>query len=168
MKPLVIVTVGILATVFVGCDANNLQVEQDDPGDAMLRDSLHDSAINKAIIAQHTLYRYHFVPDSARLNELGERDLAVLTGHYREYPGKLNIQRGNTPADIYDARVQTVADTMARAGVGVERIMVSQDLPGGQGMASEDVLGVIDRQADPLSAESTTGSGSSGTTGGRP
>ena len=105
--------------------------------------SVQDAAVANAILAQHTLYSYHFVANSKDLNELGERDLAVLADFYKANPGNLNIRRGDVPAAIYDARVHAVQDALARDGVEVARVKIAAQLPPGPEMASEDVIHIL-------------------------
>lgn len=108
--------------------------------------SINDMAIQNAIVAQQTLYPYHFVRNSSRLNELGESELAVLANHYREHPGTLNIRRSGTPDELYNARIQAVMDALAQAGVDTGRIQIAEGMPGGDGMPTEQVLSItIDR-----------------------
>lgn len=86
-------------------------------------------SVNDAIIAQHTLYPYHFVPLSPRLNELGRYDLAVLVEQFRQHPSELAIRRGETDAALYQARIDTVMKELVRAGVDVSRLAVRKDVP---------------------------------------
>ena len=111
--------------------------------------SINDRAIQNAIVTQQTLYSYHFVTNSAALNELGECELAVLAGHYREHPGTLKLRRGNTPEELYEARIQTVMDALARAGVDTGRIQIEEGMPGGDGMPSEQVLAITTGRNSP-------------------
>jgi hypothetical protein len=114
--------------------------------------------MENAIISQHTLFPYHFVNNSSELNELGRRDLAVLTRHFVKNAGPLNIRRHNTPADLYEARVNLVLDALREAGIEMERMSVSDGMPGGPGMPSERVLIILEEtQKDtPSSSASTT------------
>jgi hypothetical protein len=99
--------------------------------------------IENALITQHTLYPYHFVTDGEALNDLGRRDLGVLAGHYAEHPGVLNIRRDQTPEELYNARVVHVLAALKEAGVQTERVSVSDDMPGGSGMPSEQVVTIL-------------------------
>jgi hypothetical protein len=104
---------------------------------------LNDTAIGNAIIAQRTLYPYHFIPDAPTVNELGEHDLGVLTEHFKRHPGKLNVRRGATPEDLYQSRVDYVAGRLSQAGVNLGPI--EDGSPGGEGMLSERVLTVLEK-----------------------
>src|ERR1044071_5771977 len=63
--------------------------------DAALVHAVSDTAINNAIITQHTLFPYHFVSGTAELNELGQRELAVLCDHYRANGGAATVREGD-------------------------------------------------------------------------
>ena len=104
---------------------------------------LNDSAIQNAIIAQHTLYPYHFVANAPSTNELGEHDLNVLIEHFKTHPGTLNVRRGDTSADLYQTRVNFVAERMYRSHVALGPI--EDGPPGGPGAPSERVLTVLKR-----------------------
>ncbi|MCZ6655335.1 MAG: hypothetical protein O7D91_20195, partial [Planctomycetota bacterium] len=52
---------------------------------------------------------------------------------------------------LYEARARTIVDALAKAGVDVERMMVSDGLPGGDGVTSERVLIIQERAAQATS-----------------
>jgi hypothetical protein len=104
---------------------------------------LNDTAIQNAIIAQHTLYPYHFVTYSACLNELGEHDFCVLIDHYKNNPGPLNLRRGDATPELHEARLRFITDRLAKAGIEVGPI--EDGHPGGVGMYSEFVLMALDK-----------------------
>jgi len=124
---------------------------------AGLVNSYNDMAMQNAIISQHTLYPYHFVTNGAELNELGQRDLAVLAGHYKEKPGGLNVRRDDIPAELYGARVDYVVASLKTAGVTTERISISDGMPGGSGMTSEKVLTILSRYEKQENKKTTVG-----------
>ncbi len=108
-----------------------------------LINTYNDIALENAIISQHTLYPYHFVKDGAELNELGKRDLAVLIRHFIKQAGHLNIRKYNIPAELYEARVESVHKRLQEAGINMDRISISDDMPGGSGIASESILIIL-------------------------
>jgi hypothetical protein len=81
------------------------------------------------------------------LNDLGRRDLGVLARHYAEHPGVLNIRRDQTPEALYDARVAHVMAGLKEAGVRTERMNVSDEMAGGPGMSSEQVVTILHNPA---------------------
>ena len=105
--------------------------------------ALNDAAIKNAVITQHTLYPYHFILNSAQLNELGAKDLGVLIGHYTNNRGTLNVRQGNVPPALYKARVATVVDAMTEAGVDTQHVTIADGMPGGDGMASDRVVAIL-------------------------
>ena len=107
--------------------------------------------------SQHTLFPYHFVKNGAELNELGQRDLSVLTKHFMKHPGKLNIRRNDCSMDIYKARANFVLEKLKEAGIDGEQIRISDGMPGGSGMPSERVLIILqDVYKTPSTKTSTT------------
>ncbi len=141
---------GALLLVAVGGCHDNAQRAQDDPLrmqdstelDSWMVTTSRDEPIRAAIIAQHTLYDYHFQPNSARLTTLGARDLGVLAEAFAKAPGELSVRRGEVSASLHDERVKTVVAELAKAGVAVERMTMTEGLPGGSGMSSVWVLTV--------------------------
>jgi hypothetical protein len=110
-----------------------------------LVNTVADAQVKNGVIARHTLYAHEFIPDSATLNDLGQRDLAILADHYRQFPGPLNIGRGDEPRELYERRVATVMQGLQQAGVDTNRIRAADALPGGDGSSSERVLLVLRR-----------------------
>jgi hypothetical protein len=125
--------------------------------DTELVRTLNNIGVENAVITQHTLYPYHFVADGERLNELGQRDFAVLARHFVEHPGILNLRRANEiSAALYEARVAYVTGRLKEAGVEPGRVSVSDGTPGGPGMRSEQVVTILQKNTD-LSAKPSSG-----------
>jgi len=145
----------------IGCEESVEQGPDKHLVNNWLINSYSDTAIENAIISQHTVFPYHFVKNAAQLNELGKRDVAVLAGHFMKYAGDLNIRRHDTPADLYEARVNAVVERLQEAGVDIERMNIADGMPGGSGMASEKVLIILEdeSQAAPAASSTTTQSG---------
>ncbi len=127
------------ALIAAGCD-DPQPVDPYGQVNMALTNSLGDEAITNAVIRQHTLYPYHFVPNGAVLNELGQRDLDVLIDHYRSYPGELNIRRGDESERLYAQRTEGVLAAMVKAEVNAAKVKISDGTPGGAGMTSEEVI----------------------------
>ena len=156
MKLRRIVTMSLFCVLMVGCRENVEKSSDRRLINTELVNSLNDIEIQNAIISQHTLFPYHFVKNGAELNELGQRDFAILARHFMEHPGHLNIRRNNIPADLYEARVNLVLDRLKEAGINTERISVSDDMPGGSGMASERILIILENAYKGTPAKTTT------------
>jgi hypothetical protein len=125
------------------------------PANGWLSNAVYDAAIRNAIIAQRAVFPYHFDPDAPTLNELGRRDLAVLTAHFRTQPGELSVRRGDVTPELYDRRVRTVLDALVAAGVDEARITFSDTPPQGDGLPSEQVLRILKQTTE----QATTPSG---------
>ena len=148
MKHFTILILSSATIAALGCE--KVEHAMDDPRslNAAMLNSYNVAAVDHAIIRQHTLYPFHFVTDGAQLNELGRREVDVLAGHFKDFPGALNVRRGKADNALYEARSRTVVDALAKAGVDVERMMVSDGLPGGDGVVSERVLIIQERAAE--------------------
>lgn len=138
MRLLIALTTAACAACLAGCPANNTS-----EADTKIVQLTGAPELRDAIITQHSLFPYHFVKNSDTLNELGRSDLNVLTEHFKDNPGDLNIRRGDASADLYKARVARVLRELEKGGVQVARVKVADGLPGGDGMYSEQVLKVL-------------------------
>jgi len=158
-----ITTAVLFCILTLGCEQNAEQGPDQHIVNSRLINSYNDTAIENAIVSQHTLFPYHFIQNGAELNELGQRDIAVLAGHFMKHPGSLNIRRHDTAAELYEARVNTVRERLRQAGINVERMSISDGMPGGSGMASEKVLTILEDKAQGAKALGTSSGTSSGT-----
>ncbi len=114
--------------------------QQNEVSDINIVDAVRDSGVKAAIISQHTIFPYHFVQDQEALNELGQRDLAVLAARLRSHAGDLNIPRDGTAAALYDARVQWVMDSLHTQGVSADHVHIIDGIGGTASAPSEDVV----------------------------
>jgi hypothetical protein len=148
MRLTVIAAACTACCLLTGCEERlsrentNMQIDQG------LVNVLNNIGLENAIIAQHTLYPYHFVYDGEKLNGLGERDFAVLVRHFREHAGVLNIRHGGVSAELYKARVVWIAEMLRKAGIASDRVRVSDGMPGGAGVSSERMLMILSKEAD--------------------
>ena len=141
--------------LMVGCNDGTQTTQDMHRINTELINTYNDMEIQNAIVAQHTLFPYHFVKNGAELNELGERDLDILAKRFVEHTGQLNIRRGNTPVDLYTARTNVVIDRLQKAGVDTERMSISDGMPGGSGMASERIPTILESANDGASASTS-------------
>lgn len=146
MKLYAIMTMAILGIMLTGCTESAEQGPDRHIINSELINTYSDIAVQNAIISQHTLYPYHFEKNSAELNELGLRDLGVLAAHFGKTPGRLNVRRDSTPADIYQARIKLVLDKLQEAGINVDQMSVADGMPGGPGMLSEKIIMVLQEE----------------------
>jgi hypothetical protein len=129
------------------------QYERDD---VQLITGVQDAAVINAILAQHTLFPYHFTLNADSLNELGQRDLAVMAEYFRAHPGDLNVRRGDESPSLYDARVKFVTAALAHAGVDTGRIQISDDPAGGAGMLSDSVVTILKTKSPSYGSQDKT------------
>jgi len=139
-----VATICVVCCLLVGCEKRVSKEEAGKKLDVELVNVLNNIQLENAIVAQHSLYPYHFTQDGAALNALGQRDLAVLARHFVKYPGSLNIRRGDTPVELYDARVAYAVQQLKQGGVATDRLTISDGMPGGTGMPSERVVMILD------------------------
>lgn len=123
---------------------------------SQLINTYSDMALENAVISQHSLYPYHFVANGAELNELGKRDLTVLIRHFTKQAGHLNIRKHNISVELYEARVETVHKRLQDAGINTDRISISDDMPGGSGIASESILVILTEENELTPTENQT------------
>jgi hypothetical protein len=108
-------------------------------------DALLGASLQRALVAQSTLFPYHFRPASAELNDLGSRDLSVLAAHFADASGALCLPRGDATPELHEARVRTVMSALQAAGVPRERVALREGLPGGDGARSARIVEVLRR-----------------------
>ncbi len=142
MKLYVIITMGFCCMLFAGCS----EMEQNQNRHLIssgLINTYKDTSVQNAIISQHTLYPYHFVNNAAKLNELGLRDIAVLSAHFVENPGQLNIRHGNVSTNLYADRINFVLDKLKEAGINTKQVDIADGMPGGSGITSDAIIVIL-------------------------
>jgi hypothetical protein len=132
--------------------------DQRQPVNRWTIETTDDESVANAVIAQHTLYPYHFLANGADLNELGERDVKILAKHYSRYPGEINLRRGSEETGMYEARIQSVTAMLTSLGVDKGGLRIVDKVPGGDGVASERAVMILERSM----VATTTSSGSAG------
>jgi hypothetical protein len=157
-KPNFILTLAI-SLPLAACSSSPKSLDEVPEFNTWLATAMQDSAMRNAIIAQHTLFPYHFEPDSEYLNDLGKLDLAVLAGHYLDRSGDLSVRRGGAPKGLHDARVEVVRGLLEKAGVAPDRIRITDALAGGEGFSSENVVRILEENREGRSRGPSSGSG---------
>jgi hypothetical protein len=146
----------LVCVLIMGCQ-ENVKENPDKPViNRQVMGTYNDIALENAIISQHTLYPYHFVNNGAELNELGKRDLAVLIRHFTKEAGHLNIRKHNISTELYKARVESVQKRLEEADISMDRISVSDYMPGGSGIASESILVILSQEDEVTTTEVQT------------
>ena len=129
----------VLALLLGGCVVQDpMGTPRSGAGDLLL-----GASMQRAIVIQSALYPYHFVPDSADLNELGMNDLSVLAMHLRDHAGSLLISRGDASKELHEARVRAVLAALEESGVAKTQVSVHDGLPGGSGLPSGKVVEIM-------------------------
>ena len=137
----------VCVIVFCGCQEEQAEPTVDTSEvNRKIVDTYSDLMIQNAIVAQHTLYPYHFVNNSAQLNDLGEKDLSVLIQHFQENPGQLVLQQGGVESLLYQSRAQTVYEKLLQGGIPDGKIRINDGMPGGDGIASNAVIEILESE----------------------
>ena len=168
MKFTPLLTAAVLALSLFGCQSNKTPPDRDLKPKGPVRDSdrefnkaivqtYYNEVTDAAIIREQMIYPYHFVVNGTTFTELGQMNMTILANHYVKYPGALGVRRGDETKELYDARVQVVLDSLKVAGVRMDRVTVSDGMPGGDGITSDRVVTII-KQFE--KAEAAAGSGS--------
>jgi hypothetical protein len=98
----------------------------------------NDQAVEAAVVTQRVLYDYHFVNGTDRLTQTGIRDLDILASHFNGLEWKLNIKRGDADGVLYEKRIEAVKIVLSSSGLDLDSVVISDGLPGGSGLSSED------------------------------
>jgi len=150
-----VVAICLVCAVLCGC-REDARTAADRRLDTELVRTLNNIGVENAIITQHTLYPYHFVGDGDKLNELGQRDFAVLARHFADHPGLLNVRSGDgISPDLYQARVTYVTSKLKEAGIAPGRVSVSDGPPGGPGIRAERVVTILQKTSPSETARSS-------------
>lgn len=175
MKPTCSLIACLIALSSIGCQAQKPPPPDHDfksnkpvrEGDRELYSGMVEDyylrQVNAGIVREQMLYPYHFVVNGTALNALGRRDLYVLTQHYMLYPGHLGIRHGDESKELYEARVKAVVDAMTAAGIRMDRVKVTDGLPGGDGVTSDRVVLIMEMFQEPGALAAETGGSSSST-----
>lgn len=144
MKLYVIISMGFCCMLLAGCPEVEVKQEQNRHLiNSEVINTYKETSVQNAIISQRTLYPYHFVNNSAELNELGLRNIAVLSAHFANYPGQLNIRHGSISTNLYIDRINFVVDKLKEAGVNTEQVNITDGTPGGSGITSDAIIVIL-------------------------
>jgi hypothetical protein len=167
LRPVAAAAVALLATA---CASNN-PAAQDDPladrrSDLAAVDTTRDTGIRDAILAEHTIYPYHFEEGTALLNSLGERDLAVLADSFRQNnSGVISIRQGDASDELYAQRTQTIKTALTRLGVVADNVKIGDAPAGGETAEGNDVAQILKVDAAHRDAGGSSSGGSGGASG---
>jgi len=142
--------------LLAGCNSPEWAEQRRSTMNTWAIDQYYNDQVDAGIVSQRTLYPYHFVSDSADLNELGQRDLAVLAGHFRDNPGSMNVRQGAVHGELYQARLATVTEGLSGMGVDAARVRLADGYAGGEGLSSARTIHILEEKMDaPFTLETT-------------
>lgn len=152
MKSICVVALSCLAMAALGCASfheamdpagNPRATEQRKLENAELVTAPFEDSVIKGVIAEHSLRPYHFVERSASLNELGQTHVQILADHYASNPGQVHLNSDEHSEKLRKQRIETIVSALEEGGVDTARVQIREDLPGGDGMSSREVLLII-------------------------
>jgi len=96
---------------------------------------------DNAMLEMMTMSDMHFLPRRATLTGLGQERLSRLASLMKAYGGTIRFNTDLQDEKLIAARMKTIRDFLAEAGIDTSGEVVVRDIPGGRGMpASEAIL----------------------------
>lgn len=157
----------VAASLLVACKTREINQSQKEFDRAAVQSYFDDQRI-AGTLAEKTLWPHYFTPNSAELNDLGQRTLAPIIHFYLDNPGPLSIRRGSEGEELYAARVATVQKALIDGGIALERIQITDANAGGPGMPTVKVMQILDKPRGRQRSASSDSSQYRGTTLGVP
>ena len=114
--------------------------------------TLRQMSIDKAVISEHTLYPHHFEYQQAQLNELGKKNLRVMSEYLQNSSGIVNISSQNTDQQLYSQRLQHVKDFLQNADIQTSRIKIDDGFPAGPGMPTTKLIKILTEESEKQAA----------------
>lgn len=143
----------LLATLLsLGCASPSAQKASLTEGQLWVGAAIRQASLDRAIVAERTIYPFHFVAGSADLNDLGSRDLGVLARHAAEHGGTIQLHRGRTSFELYAARTRSVRAALQAQGVDLERVAVVDEPPFGPGISGRRAARDVTEEPQPAAS----------------
>lgn len=92
------------------------------------------------VIRQRSLYEVHFKPDSAKLSNLGQRDVAILAEALRSEGGRISVPKGIASDTLHAARIEQVRLALVEAGIDMAHVKIGDEDEGGIGSSTHEAL----------------------------
>ncbi len=92
------------------------------------------------VIRQRSLYEVHFKQDSAKLSNLGQRDVAILAEALRSEGGRISVPKGIASDTLYAARIEQVRLALVEAGIDMANVKIGDENAGGIGTSTYQAL----------------------------
>lgn len=131
--------------------------------DTRFRSEPFSDQVRQGVLRQRALFDHHFVPETAQLTRLGERDLAILAEGLRESGGRIALPRGSESEALHAARAATVSAALAARGIAPEQLALEIRPAGGPGVSAVDALAIRARISTSPMPQLPNASNSSGT-----
>ena len=163
---------GVLA-LLTGCNAPDKRLNAPPHGRAEETSDLQGTftyMTDNALLADMVVSDQHFLPHRAVLNDLGTLRLSRLASLMEAYGGAVRYSTDETDEALVRARLRTIVDFLAEAGIDTTQQVVKRDMSGGEGIAATEAVliraneGVYNPRKKSAGATGTgTGTGSTGT-----
>ena len=98
----------LMLAALVGCRSSASEGPAPATSEMWVSRWINEATQNEAILREKTVYPYHFVPETAELNDLGLRTVSVLAGHFVQHDGSMNVRQGDASEALQDARLAAV------------------------------------------------------------
>jgi hypothetical protein len=144
MKSQIILAAVGVALIIAGCKTYTRPPEQIRSDNANAVSTLFEAQDEQGIIAQRTIYPYHFVSGTSSLNARGVEVLDVLSGYYKEHSGILSIPRRGEEEALHLARVDGIKSFLTDRGVNTNNVYITMEaLPVG-GVSSHEMRRIME------------------------
>ena len=139
---LALLAVGCQSTSKSGRDSHTMRPDVDAVrnADVAMATTPFDDQARRGVEAQRAIFSYHFRPHSAELTSLGRKVVLVLAESLERDGGQVSVQRGGASPDLYAARIIVVRENLRAGGVGIDRIVIDDGMPGGRGTTSRNAV----------------------------
>ena len=105
----------------------------------LVREPFNDQT-RLGVIRQRSLYEVHFKQDSAKLSNLGQRDVAILAEALRSEGGRISVPKGIASDTLYAARIEQVRLALVEAGIDMANVKIGDENAGGIGTSTYQAL----------------------------
>lgn len=133
-----------LTALLAGCVAWEREAAEMRADNIARMDSYMEEAAINAVLAERTLYPYHFYHGTPQLTELGVRHLTILAAYYSDHPGPLIIRQRDASDELYARRVEEVRGRLGDWGIALEEVLIEDAYPRGPGIASQRVYHMLE------------------------
>lgn len=96
--------------------------------------------IDNAMLENMTVTDIHFLPHRKQLSSLGQERMARMASLMKAYGGTLRYNTAVTDEGLLAARMETLMDFLAEAGLDTSGEILVRDLQGGEGMNAPEAI----------------------------